>query len=521
MGALSLNGSDAAAPLSRGRYRLLEDLGHGGMATVYRGHDERLSRDVAVKVLNPGLASNAVLRARFVQEAKTMARLGTHPRVVQIYDFGQDEEDNRLFIAMELLAGTLQQVLERHGPLPPRLASDLMARVLEVLEVAHEQQIIHRDMKPSNILLTHEGAPKVGDFGIARIVRPREQGHLTRTGAGVGTWAYMAPEQKRDAGTVDHRADIYGAGATLFALLANHEPHDIDRADTWREQLEAIPAPLREVVLRATRYQPEERYQSAAEMRRALAEVRDELPPDPPGSEALLTAQRTLPPLPSPPTLVPDLRPPPPPVQGGSTTSGSYPWPPPEVESQRRMVLMAPLILLLLFGAWLLLRAPEPPPAEPPALTEQIVETPASTPVAPSEPAPVAPVEPEPVAPSEPEPTMKPAPAKASGATSAAVTKDRGAAEPAAEPAAPAAPELVEVEVIVIGDSGCALMVDGKAHSPGGKPFLASEKAPLSTRMPPGYHRVGCEGGPAEEVLIASGSVLRVRRSAELAPETP
>lgn len=163
MEALSMSNVEVAPALARGRYRLLEEIGVGGMATVYRGHDERLGRHVAVKVMKPDLASNPTLRARFVQEARTMARLDVHPHVVQIYDFGQDDDDQRLYIAMELLGRSLQHLLDRHGRLPPRLASELMVQVLEALEIAHRHHVVHRDVKPSNILLTREGTTKVSD----------------------------------------------------------------------------------------------------------------------------------------------------------------------------------------------------------------------------------------------------------------------------------------------------------------------------------------------------------------------
>ncbi len=486
MEALSLTGQDAAPPLARGRYRLLEELGHGGMATVYRGHDDRLSRDVAVKVLNPGLSGNAILRARFVQEAKTMARLATNTRVVQIYDFGQDEDDQRLFIAMELLAGTVQQVLERHGPLPPRLAATILSSVLEVLEVAHELRIIHRDVKPSNILLTRDGTSKVGDFGIARIVGPRANGHLTRTGAGVGTWAYMAPEQKRDAGTVDHRADIYGVGATLFALLTNHEPHDIDRAETWQEQLEAIPAPLREIVLRATRYLPDERYLSAAEMNHALRASIDALPPDPPEAARLLIAPEAPPRPLSPPTLVPDPRPVAAPTGGLTTTAGS--WPPPDLRPRPPLALMLVGVgASLVLGGWLLFGGEPAPVVEVAEAVEQAEDSGRSF------------VEPEGL-----KPTIvitrpgEPATVSSRPRTNATIS--------APPPPAPQLPAQVRLRASAVGE--CLVLLDGAPLSFRGSPYRASNLSFATVTVPSGAHTIGCKDGPTQSVTFAADRVL-------------
>lgn len=513
MEALSLNGTDAAPPLARGRYRLLEELGHGGMATVYRAHDERLSRDVAVKVLNPSLASNTVLRARFVQEAKMMARLATHGHVVQIYDFGQDDDDQRQFIAMELLSGTVQQALERHGPLPPRLATTIMRTVLDVLEAAHGLRVIHRDVKPSNILLTREGSPKVGDFGIARILGPRAQGNLTRTGAGVGTWAYMAPEQKRDAGTVDHRADVYGVGATLFALLTNVEPHDIDRAETWREQLEAIPAPLREIILRATRYQADERYDGAAEMNVAMGAAVLSLPPDPPGAERLLLPTAPTRPV-SPPTLVPDARPPAPRTLDLPHTDTA--WPPPDLRGRPPLALIVGLGALLTLGVWWLFhdRTPEAPPDRPTPTDD------ASTRQVPAPPEPSV-EEVETVeatteqlvatATQETSVTSNPRPRKA--------TPSGGSPAPTPPEERPDPPAAVKVPLSVKkeGEASCMVIVDGRRIEVDGGPYYASGMVSAPIELPAGAHTIGCSGGAAQSITLVPGE----KHAITLASPTP
>ena len=206
--------NDAALPLRGGRYRLLEVLGEGGMAVVYRGVDTRLEVERAVKLLLPQMAARPRIRARFDAEARTMARL-THPHIVAIQDV--DAEDERVFLVMELLrGGNLWGWVERYGPMPPRLAVEATLPVLDALAFAHQAGVVHRDVKPQNVLLTSEGLPKLTDFGIARI---ESEDSRTRTAAVMGTWTYMPPEQRKSAKDTDLRADLYAVGAMLWALV--------------------------------------------------------------------------------------------------------------------------------------------------------------------------------------------------------------------------------------------------------------------------------------------------------------
>ncbi len=262
--------------LQHGRYELRDVLGRGGMATVYRSWDTRLQVDRAVKILADNLASRPKLRDRFESEARTMARLH-HPNLVTVMDVGQ--EGDRFYMVMELVdGGSLQDRIKRTGALSPRQASDVMQGVLSALYLAHNKGVVHRDIKPHNVLLTAEGVPKLTDFGIAQI---HSANTMTRTGAVMGTLAYMAPEQQLNAKGVDARADIYAAGATLCAIARGGEPTEtLYVAEAHAKAFAGLPEPLIDVIKRACRYSPDDRFGTAEEMRSALAAAHAELPED-------------------------------------------------------------------------------------------------------------------------------------------------------------------------------------------------------------------------------------------------
>ena len=175
-----------------GRYRLIELLGQGGMATIYRAHDVQLGRDVAVKLLRPEYGRDPDFLARFRQEAQTVAQLN-HPNVVAVYDYGQDPSGP--FIVMELIDGEdLASILRRTGPLPPRQAARIAAEVARALAAAHARGIVHRDVKPGNVLVSADGRVKVTDFGIARAVA---EAQMTLPGTTLGSVHYFSPEQVR------------------------------------------------------------------------------------------------------------------------------------------------------------------------------------------------------------------------------------------------------------------------------------------------------------------------------------
>jgi beta-lactam-binding protein with PASTA domain/serine/threonine protein kinase len=198
-----------------GRYRVQSHIADGGMASVYLALDTRLDRDVALKVLRRDLAQDEGFASRFRREARSAARL-SHPNVVSVFDQGED--DGHMFLAMEYVPGqTLREVMRAEGPLTPRAALDIMAPVLQALGAAHRAGIIHRDVKPENIILREDdGTVKVADFGLARAVS--NQTSTSQTGVLLGTVAYLSPEQV-ERGIADARSDVYAAGLILFEML--------------------------------------------------------------------------------------------------------------------------------------------------------------------------------------------------------------------------------------------------------------------------------------------------------------
>jgi serine/threonine-protein kinase len=261
--------------LAAGRFQLLDVLGEGGMATVYRAFDRRLQRYRAIKILAPDLAKRESLRKRFLSEAQTMATL-EESRVVRVFDMGDD--DGRVYIVMELVeGGSLLDRVNSGGPLPPQLATQVGLQLAESLHAAHVAGVIHRDIKPHNILLTRSGEVRITDFGIAQ-VQSEDKAGMTRTGAVMGTWGFMAPEQRSNAKSVDARADVFSLGATLWAVLKGETPPELYAEDTAFDEL---PDALVGVLRTATRYRREERYASCQDLADALREALTRLPPDP------------------------------------------------------------------------------------------------------------------------------------------------------------------------------------------------------------------------------------------------
>ncbi|GAB2818869.1 Stk1 family PASTA domain-containing Ser/Thr kinase [Actinocorallia aurea] len=221
------------------RYRIESKVAKGGMATVYVGRDLKLDRIVAVKVMHPHLAQDEQFVRRFMGEAKAAAAL-SHPNVVAVYDQGSDGAHT--YLTMEYLPGrTLRDLLDERGRLPVRDALGIMAPVLSALGAAHRGGLIHRDVKPENVLLTRDGQVKVADFGLARAETDSKQ---TKTGMIIGTVAYMAPEQVID-GRADARSDVYAAGVLLFELLTGRQPHqgDTPLAVAYAHVNDPIPLP--------------------------------------------------------------------------------------------------------------------------------------------------------------------------------------------------------------------------------------------------------------------------------------
>lgn len=243
------------------------------MATVFLAWDGKLKVWRAIKVLLPAYVSKRKLRKRFENEAHAMARL-EHPNIVRIYDVGL--EGKVPYMVMELAeGGCIIDWLNRYGPMPPALALDVLEQLCLGIEHAHEAGIVHRDIKPHNILVNSKGICKVTDFGIAQVM---DRDALTKTGSVMGTWGFMAPEQRIDAKNVDERADVFGIGATIYNLLANKQPTELYVADEDDEVFDGIPRDFLPVLMKACAYKPRDRYQSVAELREALAELAPDQP---------------------------------------------------------------------------------------------------------------------------------------------------------------------------------------------------------------------------------------------------
>jgi beta-lactam-binding protein with PASTA domain/predicted Ser/Thr protein kinase len=267
------------------RYELGDTLGYGGMSEVHKGRDVRLGRDVAVKVLRADLARDPQFQERFRREAQNAAALN-HPAIVAVYDTGETRTEHGPlpYIVMEYVDGrTLRDIVKTEGPLPGQRASEIMADVSAALDFSHRHGIIHRDVKPANVMITKTGAVKVMDFGIARAVHDG-QAAVTQTAAVIGTAQYLSPEQARGE-AVDARSDVYAAGCVLFELLTGEPPFTGDSpvAVAYQHVREDPKPPsalnprvnpaLDAIVLKAMAKGAANRYQSAAEMRTDLVRV--------------------------------------------------------------------------------------------------------------------------------------------------------------------------------------------------------------------------------------------------------
>jgi serine/threonine-protein kinase len=342
-----------------GRYELGELLGRGGMAEVRKGNDSRLGRVVAIKRLRTDLASDSTFQARFRREAQSAASLN-HPAIVSVYDTGEEPATDgsgvsQPYIVMEFVAGrTLRDILREGRKILPERALEITSGVLSALDYSHRAGIIHRDIKPGNVMLTPSGDVKVMDFGIARAMS--DANTMTQTAAVVGTAQYLSPEQARGE-TVDSRSDVYSAGCLLYELLTGRPPfvgdspvavayqHVREQAAPPSEHDADLPPAVDAIVMKALAKRLEDRYQSAAAMRsdieRYLAgrPVQAPVPvsepdPDYPRTRATVVA--------------------PPPTESTSVRP-RQPVPPPDDERRTPrtglLVLLALLVLALIVGA--------------------------------------------------------------------------------------------------------------------------------------------------------------------------
>jgi serine/threonine protein kinase len=369
-----------------GRYELGELIGYGGMAEVHRGRDSRLGRDVAIKVLRSDLARDPSFLNRFRREAQSAAGLN-HPSIVAVYDTGQDtlpDGTAQPYIVMEYVEGrTLRDIIKTEGRLPARRAMEIAADVAGALDFSHKNGLIHRDVKPANVMITESGAVKVMDFGIARAVADNGA-TVNQTANVIGTAQYLSPEQARGE-SVDARSDVYSLGCLLYELVTGVPPfqgdspvavayqHVRENATAPTTRVPDLPRALDSIIMKALAKNQLNRYQSAAEMRTDLQRA---LANQPVTAEAVMTdAERT--------QFI--ARTPPPPVAVPRRND----LPPAEQEDERRtgliwVAIIVALLLVIGIGVVLFLKlgGDNAPPATPKTTVPSVIGAPVDDAVA-------------------------------------------------------------------------------------------------------------------------------------------
>ncbi|PID37990.1 MAG: hypothetical protein CSA65_00830 [Proteobacteria bacterium] len=337
-----------------GTYKLIEVLGQGGMAVVYRGRHVLTDQTVAIKALPPELAAQREVKQRFIDEARTLGRL-EHPNIVHLHNFL--EEDGHLYLVMQYAEGeTFDGIIDREGRISVADVVVIGCETLKALGYAHDKGVIHRDIKPSNIIIRGDSSVKVMDFGIAKMVGSTK---LTVTGQTMGTVRFMAPEQVRGK-NIDHRADLYSLGVTLYQAVTGQTPFDGDtHFDIMRKHLTdlppapstlvELPSELEAVLLKSLEKRAEARFQTADEFRRALARVPADI------EDRRLTRSLPVP-------TVADHEP----VAAAPLSTAAMP----ATSSRRRLGLQVTLAVVLLLGAavmvlWVLLTDAPPPRSRP------------------------------------------------------------------------------------------------------------------------------------------------------------
>ena len=243
-------------------YEIIDVIGRGGMGVVYKATQLSLKRAVAIKILPEGVSEHPQFVERFHREVDILSRM-SHPNIVTVFERG--EVDGRLYLAMEYIEGTSLREVIKADPLPPHEALVLVRSVLSALEHAHDRGIVHRDIKPENILVAPGGIVKVADFGLSRLLGPNDSTRLTHTHLALGTFEYMAPEQREKAKEADERSDLYATGVVLYEMVAGELPIgrfdalSVKRPDECDSRIDAV-------VERSLNKSPDGRFQRASEM---------------------------------------------------------------------------------------------------------------------------------------------------------------------------------------------------------------------------------------------------------------
>ena len=269
------------------RYEIGKRIGRGGMAEIFQARDILLDRPVAIKVLFPEFATDPAFVERFRREAQAAANLN-HPNIVGVYDWGK--VNNTYYIAMEYVNGrTLADILKQSGTLTPMQVCDVISEVAAALTSAHQNGVIHRDIKPGNILVSTTGQVKVADFGIARALGSGVEQGLTQTGAVMGTATYFSPEQAQGAST-DQRSDIYSLGVVMYEMLSGGAPFTgenavaiaykqvHEQATPLNQRLASLPAEVAAIVAKCMEKSPDDRYSSAEQVRAELRRFIEGMP---------------------------------------------------------------------------------------------------------------------------------------------------------------------------------------------------------------------------------------------------
>ncbi|MFF5172385.1 protein kinase [Micromonospora sp. NPDC000089] len=423
-----------------GRYRPDELLGSGGMGEVWRGHDLRLDRSVAIKVLSAAALREPKAAERFDREARAAARLN-HPHIVAVYDFGTDEDGS--FLVMELVEGRTVSALIADGPLPVDRAVAIGAQAADGIAAAHAAGVVHRDVKPANLLVTPPGTVKICDFGIARLAPAAGVATLTGPVSKLGTSSYMSPEQALGR-PADHRSDLYALGCTLYAMLAGRPPYLGDPLAVLHQHVNESPPPLRDLrpglpaaleslVTELLAKDPADRPSDAATVRDRLAAL---APPSarPASPAPALPAQRA------------EADPIAAPAAAAAAAA------PPPVGRQRAALLTTAGVLgatLLALAAVVLLRPDSGPSGAPPtglSATPSSASTPPSTTTAPAAPA----ATPGTASTTRPTRTVAPAAPSVPTTTTTTATASRRPGPPSATPApAPPADPVVAMRLSI------------------------------------------------------------------------